>query len=349
MMAPAFSSLSQAAAFAALLGACLGAPLVLRAAHQPTPEAAWSSVAANAGDFAHIRHEIFDEKGDIDLLFIGSSFLWAGIDTPQVERALSHQLGRKATVLTLGSNWWGEDLTYLLLRDLLAHRKVTLAVFSMPTKTDFQNAPHLSAAYRLNGDDPRIGDGLPLPQRLQLYGMEVLGAPRKLLSWLRPDLLEPSPYVAGLGAGRFRAALPGQHFVPVHQNVPTLPADEMIYSERTRAHFVFDGVPLTPYQDHFIRLRAELARKHGVHMAVVHIPQRTEGPLADVVEERVDWRQIFGADAAIIGVAPATLFAGMDRATIDAHYYNEHLNLNGAERLTRVLLPALLSVHAQSH
>src|SRR6185369_7920682 len=118
-------------------------PLVLR----PAREAAWSGVPTCEGPFSHIQQGVFEEKGDIDLLFIGSSFLWAGIDTPQVERAQSAQLGRKATVLTLGSNWWGEDLTYFLLRDLLARRRVKMVVFSMPTKTDQQSAPHPGAAY----------------------------------------------------------------------------------------------------------------------------------------------------------------------------------------------------------
>jgi hypothetical protein len=339
MMDPAFSSLKQVAAFAALLATSLSAPLLLRAMHQPSREAAWSSVPTYAGDFAHIRHQIFDEKSDIDLLFVGSSFLWAGIDTPQVERALSRQLGRKATVLSLGSNWWGEDLTYLLLRDLLARRRVTLVVFSMPTKTDQQDAPHPCATNWLTGDDAKVFEGLPLRNRLQLFAEEVLGAPRHLLSLLRPDLLEPSPYAAGLGAGRFRAALPGQRFVRLHEEAPSLATEDLIYSERTRARFLFDAVPLTPYQNHFIRLRAELARQHGTRMAVMHIPQRPTGEPAGVVEERLDWTEIFGADVPLVGVAPA----------IDAHYYNEHLNLNGAERLTRVLLPALLAIHAQTH
>src|SRR5262249_37814750 len=138
LMDPAFSSLGRAGAFAALLLACLLAPLALR----PPRQAAWSGVPTSEGPFSHIQHQVFEGKGDSDRLVIGSSLIWAGIDTPQVERALSAQLGRKATVLTLGSNWWGEDLTYFLLRDLLARRKVKMVVFSMPTKNDQQSAPH---------------------------------------------------------------------------------------------------------------------------------------------------------------------------------------------------------------
>jgi hypothetical protein len=334
-MDPAFSSLRQAGAFAALLAFSLAAPLFLRSSHR---EAAWSSAPNNAGPFAWIEQQVFEEKGDIDILFIGSSFMWAGIDTPQVERALSRQLGRKATVITLGDNWWGEDQTYFLLRDLLARRKVTLAVFTLPTKTDLQSAPHPCASYWL--DD--AGAGLSLRHRLQLYAVEMLGTPRRLLGLLRPDRLEPSPYAAGLGAGRFREALPGHDFVRLHLPAPSLTAEEL----QDRARFHFDDVPLTPFQEHFFRLYLELARQHGVHLAVVHIPQRPTGAPSPLADERLDWTRLFGLP--LVGVAPATLFAGMDRATIDAHYYNEHLNLNGAERLTRVLLPALLALHAQA-
>lgn len=349
-MDPAFSSLRQAAAFAVLLAACLATPLALHALKRPVRAEAWSSVPTNAGPIAYLQHEVFEETGDIDLLFLGSSLVWAGIDTPLVERALSRQLGRKATVLSLASNWRGEDLTYFLFRDLLAHRRVDMVVSSMaPTAADEEWAPHRCSAYWYTDDDAAVRAGLPLRNRLQLFAEQVLGGPRHLLTLLRPDRLERSRFGAIRGAGRFRLALPGQRFARLHLPAPSVPADDLIYSDRTRARFRFADVPLTAYQEHFVRLRAQVARAHGVRMAVVNIPLRPEPgtPLADVIDERLDPSILYGPGTPLVGVSPQVLFGGLDQATIDAHHYDLHLNLNGAERFTRTILPGLLAIYAR--
>jgi hypothetical protein len=69
--------------------------------------------------------------------------------------------------------------------------------------------------------------------------------------------------------------------------------------------------------------------------------------LKDAVDERLFWPTILGESTAIIGVPTRVLFAGMDRETIKKQYYNDHLNLNGAELLTRAITPALLKVYEE--
>ena len=341
-MDPAFRSLRQAGAFAALLLACLASPLVLGALHVPRREAVWSAVPEEAGPFSFIHREVMEARGDVDLLFIGSSYLWAAIDVPYVEQELGRRLGRKATVLSLSSNWLGEDLVFVLLRDLLARRKVSTVVFMLPSAQDDHVAPHPYSAYWFTGDDVREADGLPLLHRAQLYAERVIGWPRQLLGALRGDLVEPTRYDAVLGAALVRRALPGRTFAHLPVAAPVLPAEELIYSPATRERFRFAGAPLTGYAAHFARKRVELARAHGAQVVLLNVPRRSS--ITATVKERLDWPAQLGG-VPLVGVPAATLFAGLTEEQIDAHFYNEHLNLNGAERFTRAVTPALLALH----
>jgi hypothetical protein len=94
-MRPAFSSTRQAAAFALLLLALLLAP-VLAQKILPPRETIYSSIWWASGDFPYMDGQIFREQSAIDILFMGSSHIWAGFDTPYVQAQLDKQLGRAA-------------------------------------------------------------------------------------------------------------------------------------------------------------------------------------------------------------------------------------------------------------
>ena len=115
----------------------------------------YATVPTKAGAFPYIQHEIFEEKSDIDVLILSTSLLWTAIDTPYLQTELSKAIGRDAEVVTLGSNWRGEDLNYVMLRDLLERRKVKSLIFSMPADYQIMDEPHnQSAHWLLYGDNP---------------------------------------------------------------------------------------------------------------------------------------------------------------------------------------------------
>jgi len=127
-MAPAFSSSRQALAFAIALSVILLLPALFPKKCLPPHATVYSATPDFYGPFAYHYHQIYEEKSEVDMVFLGSSRMWFGIDTPHVQTEFSNFLGRKSVVFTLSWLWDGQDLTYFLLKDLLEHRKVKVVV-----------------------------------------------------------------------------------------------------------------------------------------------------------------------------------------------------------------------------
>src|SRR5580658_7362886 len=100
-MRPAFSSTKQAAARALLLLFLLAAPWLAHKTFLPHREQTYSSQSIRFEKCPWAQKFIFEETNDIDIAFVGSSHLCAGIDTPYVQQKLSEQLGRPAVVRTI--------------------------------------------------------------------------------------------------------------------------------------------------------------------------------------------------------------------------------------------------------
>jgi len=187
-MRPAFSSMKQAAAFALMLLVILLSPALMGKRLLPPREEAYSAMTWRFGPFSSfIRKQVFEEKGDVDIAFVGSSRIWAGIDTPYVQKKLSGKLGRPATVLTLGWAWPGFDAEYFIARDLLEHRKVKMIVID----DEYWIAPHVAATrwFRF-GEDAEALAGMPFSIQSSYYFASLLGVPKNLLGLLRPSIPE---------------------------------------------------------------------------------------------------------------------------------------------------------------
>lgn len=346
VMDPPFFARWQEVVFTSLVLVLILLPLGLseRIARQDV----YATVPTKAGAFPYIQHEIFEEKSDIDVLILSTSLLWTAIDTPYLQNELSKAIGRDAKVVTLGSNWRGEDLNYVLLRDLLERRKVKSLIFSMPADYQVMDEPHnQSAHWLLYGENQEALSGLPSSQRVALYGEQVLGAPRHLLTKLRRDQPADVQYAEFLGANLVEEGFEGASFVPRNWPAPKLSPAELIYSKTSATNFGFTQKPLSTYQVHFLRLVFDLLQKHEVKVTIVHVPLWTERHKT-VVEERMLWPEVFEMPMSIIGVPPATLFKGLTNEEINQFYYNEHLNANGARLFTRTITPALVRTYVEN-
>jgi hypothetical protein len=362
-MSPAFSSRGHAVLLALLLATLLGLPGVMAETGWLRRQDVYSTVPARFGPFPWIQKEIYFDHADVDIAFIGSSHIWCDVDTPYVQKALTARVGRRAEVVTLGWPWGGFDELYLVARDLLDHRRVqTLVIYDESSSED---VPHQNSSrlFRI-GENSEALRGLPLLARVRLYGGAVLGMPRHVLSLLRPDLPEDQAidqtdfwsvhYHAPLMAeqlGSLRARLSFGHDPHFAQFAPTVqasPLDALIYGDETRASFRFTSSALNPYQRHFALELAQLCRRLGTHLVVLHTPSFSERDQA-VITERVPWPDILGSDVDVVGIPSARMFAGMSSGEVKALFFeNGHLNQNGQDVFTPLLTPALLKLHAHS-
>jgi hypothetical protein len=343
-------STRQAALFCALLAALLGLPAVLSALGLYSRRDAYQEMPQGAGPYAFIEVQVLDERSDVDVLLIGPSVLWMGVDAPLLAAELERREGRPVNVLTFGYKYPGLDVAYAMLRDALAHRRVRTLVMTLLHRSEDDHDPHPWSYHFLPwGEDPAMTRGLGARDQLALYAESVLGAPRHLLSFVRanPDKAD-HPLERTRGANLQETGFRGAPYRPLRLDPPAVPVETLVYSPASADRFAFDQQPWTPYQAHFLDLIVDLVRTHGIRLIALHVPQWTERA-SRVVEERFDWSAALGVGASIVGVPPAVLFAGLSEDEIERLYADtRHFNASGAALFTRAVAPALLELHAHA-
>lgn len=358
-MAPAFSSTKQAVGFALLLLLVLLLPVMLGKRGLPPREELYSMVTWRYGPFPYMRQQIFEEKSDIDILFIGSSRLWTGIDTPYVQHELSKKLGRPAVVQTLGWAWDGWDALYFIAQDLLQHRKVHMIVFHDETRQE--DGPHPAATYWFRfGDNAEALKGLPLRIQLPYYFAAILGMPQNLVSCVRPNLpeeLDSDPWrnmfhslnIAQQMGTMTVESIPGRPFVPLLPNGDIQSSEVCVYSPATQGCFSFSSAPIPGWQLGFAQKFANLAKAHGtrlVHLSILPDDPRERDDVS--IPERAFWPAAMHADVAMVGVPSAKLYSGIPSQEVDALFYMlHHFNENGQRFFTRLVTPSLLQLYAE--
>jgi len=342
-MFPAFRSNASVASFCALLIGFLSLPLITFWIGHPQREQAYAGLPDEAGLIApHVR-EIFSDPSEPDVLFVGSSLVRAGIDGPTVEQALSAHLGRPAHVAILALNWQGLDLQYFLLRDYLNHHQAGLIVWNLPVPGSRHVEPHVEAFHWIRfGEYSDALAGLPLRYRVALYGDMVFGAPREMLSHLRPNLLGKDEFAFQLRSET--AGYYGTVFVAEPFDTATIPSLSQSYEHPPYRLVRTVGPPLNAYEYHFAMKILELANEKHTAIALLHIPIDSEQGF-DYMPERSGWGDVLHIDAPMIGVPSAVLFKNLDNATFHNYYRDQHFNINGSMLFTRSILPAILKAY----
>ena len=359
-MRPAFASTKSAAAFGLLVAAILLLPAVFGRNWLPPRAESYAAEPWVCGPYPFIHQQLFEEQGDLDVVFIGSSHMFFGIDTAYVQQQLSEKLGRKAGVITLGWPWAGFDAAYFIARDLLQNRRVRLLV--VYNECGRADTPHpVSDRWFRWADDAGTLTGLPFYSQAGLYASAIIGMPRNLLSLVRTnrpaDLAAttknyfettynaPNP-VTHLGALSCRQ---GFNYDPSYaDHVPETiarPADACLLTPATRAMFQRVGPPVPPYQLHFARQLSLLAQAHGTKLLFLHLPEIAEARSA-VIPERELWPEHLPAPASLLGIPPARLFAGLTDEEIKQLFCDSlHLNQNGQRYFTPLITPALIQFY----
>ncbi|MCE0484469.1 MAG: divergent polysaccharide deacetylase family protein [Methylacidiphilales bacterium] len=364
-MRPAFGSVRQAAAFAFLLLVILLSPVLVGKSLLPSREQIYSSFWWANGAYPYIDEQIYREKGDIDIAFIGASHIWNGIDTPYVQNQLSQRLGRPATVRTFGWGGAGYDTLYLVTQDLLQHRKVHMIVYY--DVYEVWDVPNGQAArlFRFADDAHDLG-GLPLLKKIDYYLASILGMPRNLLSMVRSNqpvdfssrtkslwetLKHADDIVERLGSLRTRngyTATPTSSGTSFEEYAPLTTAtssDVRIYSEATKDDFYFTN-DLPSWQLHFARKFADLSRQYGCRIVLLHLPMFAERHDPKIGEKEF-WPGAFGLNLDMVGIPSVKLFGNLTDEQIEKLYEDPgHFNENGQKYFTTLVTPALVELYA---
>lgn len=376
-MQPAFGSTREAAAFALLLLVLLLLPVLLTKSVLPPREEIYAaSPWDTTGPHPYHHQLIFEEKGEIDIAFIGSSRIEHAINTPYVQDQLSAKLGRPATVRTLAWGGAGFDALYIITKDLLENRKVKMIVFYDEVQSIDQPNSLAPIWFRF-GDDGDSLKGLPLKRQLPYYFASILGAPKNILDLIRSNLpADMSPakmdYVDNnvyfsddivkrlgslAGHNGFNFSKLYNDYGPFVEYTPhnkAQPSDAVVYSSTTKAQFQFPGPAVPEWQLQFGRKFAALAQQHGVKLVLLHMPtvlDMEKDMKSPVINEREFWPDALQADVSMIGISSTSLFQGMSEDDVRKLYKDgAHLNKNGQEYFTSLLTPALLEIYAtQTH
>ena len=405
-MHPAFHSTRAAAAFGLIMAMSIALPMILRTLGPPTREQAFSTLPTAAGPVAMIRNLIYQDSGQADVLFVGSSLIKTDVHAKQLAQRLSRELGRPMRVDVLELNWYGADQQYFMLKDYLAHHPPpNLVVLHTPQVRAYENRPHPQAYRWLRyGDLPELPQSFPTLSKLQLYGEMVLGAPRQLLSLLRPNLIGPEDPVlpaeiaTGKAATSWRAAAgpssaeatatpghdatspssarsvatsrPAAASPATAMAAPALPttgiaAPAPLAANRSSSNgaalsgMTTEAVPaasllsptdpvfqvvhpklsseyrfqMGPYTLFFMERMADLVRRAGSHLVLIHLPLGHD-PVNGTIQELEPWATVFGPDIRVIAVPKDRFFEGLDPGP---YYFSgdNHMTPAGGDRFTQ--------------
>lgn len=361
-MAPAFSSPRQAGAFAVLLLAILLLPVLVGKSLLPPRERMYSGAPWSAGAYPYLYEQIFREKGDIDIAFIGASTEYLAIDTPEVQRQLSAKLGHKAVVRSLCWYWAGFDAVYFVTEDLLRNRKVHMLVLADAPQED---GPHPEAFrwFRF-GDNQSDLTGLPPQTAAAFYAEAVLGIPGNLLALFEPEQpVCPFSYEQLSRNGALRSENPAgrlgslaaergyddQPFVESKPASQASPSDVRFYSPATKADFRSVNLSIPQMQLCFGQKLADLANKNGTKLVFLSLPV-LELARSPSVMFPAFWPELLQRDVAMFGIPEAALFRNISDGDLRKLFFDGvHLNKNGQRYFTSIFAPALVDYYAQSN
>jgi hypothetical protein len=304
-----------------------------------------------------LHDQIFVEKGDIDIAFMGPSTMFWGIDTPRVEAELSKQLGRPAVVRSLCWNAPGFDPFYFIMEDLLRRRKVRVIVLC-DCATGARSTAHSGAPSWFRwADNAGEIDDLGLRAKISFYSSAILGIPRNLLGMLRPNLpVIPGDEISWPGFSHLKSPAlrlgslavnlsRGGTFSHYAPRTDARPSDVCVYSDATRQNFKFSGTPMTRMQAQFLGKIGALAHNRQVKLVYLHMPLSTEKK-SPVIEEDFFWPDFLGGEVTMMGIPSAKLFAGLGEEEIGRFFWNyQHLNQNGQEYFTSVIAPSIAGIY----
>ena len=145
----------------------------------PNREQRYSFISPQVGPTHAIFKALCKDTQPVDILILGSSLSMCALDPTILERELTNHLGRPSVVLNLSVHWRGEEIPFLLLKEILKQRKVKMLIWSSPQSITWAEEPHeLAFHFWDNGSNFSNLHDLPLKNQLQYLTGSILSLPR---------------------------------------------------------------------------------------------------------------------------------------------------------------------------
>jgi hypothetical protein len=298
-------------------------------------------------DKSHVSG-IFSDRGPISVAFIGLSSMWVGTNARVIQKSLREHVRGDATAIMLGANHPGEDLIFILAKDLIDHHQVDLLLISVPNRA--QPAPH-PTFHRLSQISIhwKYWAGLSGFEKMQSLALASLGFPRQILSGLRHScgLNDSRGTVQNNGSWIRESGWNNSKYKYVSHQAPELQFEDVYYDGSRYGSVIFQNV-YTNYQEHYLRETVKYARRHNVFVAVLSTPiyldRRSEKVVVRIHKEIIE-----DLGVPIIGIPPALLFKGLSDDEVKQFYYDvNHFNANGARLHTAAIEPIIREVWKKS-
>jgi hypothetical protein len=323
----------------------------------------YSALPLGHGPVYFYHDAIFtDQASPIDFLFIGESTMWTSIDVKVIKDWFLKNRGIEINSLVLAGNWPGEERNYLLLRELLEHRKVRFVFFNVLTHRNDGLHPIFKYLWNPYYDQIEFA-GVPLQDQISLYAESIIGGPRKLIQIFRPDgplsdVANSVAITANQGAFLRDAGMQPQNpgalalkFEAIDIFPKYIDPETYTYRWTNNPKFKLTNHPIfDELEKAFLSHSIRLARSQGAEINLIKMPDACDENkeltlLRDYSSELKDQNvSIYGIP--FVDLFPSNGRLHYNRYDYTSFFYNcRHLNSNGARYFTRALLPFLVQVY----
>lgn len=301
---------------------------------------------------ARITSELLEQKGDIDILFLGTSATGSAIDTSILRAALRPILGREPVIYVISHPTVGYDYDYVVLRDLLKVRKVRLLFWEIAPMQQ-HNQPYPWVKYVLDLSEHSNLLKMSPGDMIAYYLQSVLNEPKLLLS---PVLDREPGYEEDTLCDRYAndgTCLRGLNFNPI--TPPALPAppnikySDLIHMRDSGDKILKETEAFKPYDYYFFTRATRLIQRHNIPVYLMDTPKQQED--RDSIKMLVLPEKHPARKIPIFAVTKSHLFANPlaeEGFLID----NTHMPYPSTIYFTRAILPTLADlarIHLLNH
>ena len=343
---PLFLSTSNAILFCIVIFIFLIAPFFVDKFSNLTVKSCYLATPTRGGDYGFISRETFDKKGAVDVLILGSSFMWTGVNAEIIKNEIDRKAKIDSNVINFGTNWKSMALLYRLFKDISDNRKVKMLMIPALTLSEVKKEQmHILSKYWLPFDlIMENKKEFNIDFLIKSYAIKLLGLPRQLLSLVRNDFNENTFDTSKYGSYLVPAGYYGRPFFKKEYEAPHIKPSELLkgishHDLVSRKSELKDSSRVA-----FIKLILQLAERKGTRVIFLK-PKQCPSDKGGA-DETVFIPAAFKKKVHVISLNDNELYPSLSKTEVENMYYNKnHLNSNGNKYFTKTILPAIMEIY----